>query len=53
MEKTLDRLEACIDDYDTPIPFNQLTSALGTLYDKRYRNGNTDDGTAKVKINIE
>ena len=53
MEKTLDRLEACIDDYETPIPLNQLTSALGALYDRGCHSEKDEDSSIKVKINIE
>ena len=33
--KALKRLEAAIDDEGTSIPVNQLTTVIGTLYDKR------------------
>lgn len=53
MEKALDRLEACIDDYDTPIPINQLTSAFGTLYEKGCHASRDNEEKLKVDIHIE
>lgn len=35
IDKALDRLEQAIDNDEEYIPVNQLTTAIGTLYDKR------------------
>ena len=35
IDKALARLERIIDDEEESIPVNQLTTAIGTLYDKR------------------
>ena len=35
IDKALDRLERAIEDDENYIPVNQLSTAIGTLYDKR------------------
>lgn len=35
IDKALDRLERTIDNPDVSIPVNHLTTAIGTLYDKK------------------
>lgn len=51
IQKAMERLEHRLDDTETDIPVNQLTTAIGTLYDKKaLADGAT---TENVEINIK
>lgn len=52
IDKALDKLEKELDKED--IPVNQLTTVIGTLYDKRAlaKGESTDNTTFKVDINV-
>lgn len=47
--KAMDRLEREIDDEEKDIPVNQLTTAIGTLIDKKA----LVDGTATEHVSVE
>ena len=47
--KALSRLEREIDDEEKDIPINQLTTAIGTLFDKRA----LADGAATENVSVE
>ena len=50
--KALNRLERDIDDEDKDIPVNQLTTVIGTLFDKRAlaEGTSTDNVTVSIKL---
>lgn len=49
INKALARLENELDNYDKDIPINQLTTAIGTLFDKRA----LFDGEATERMSVE
>ena len=49
INKALTRLENELDNYDKDIPINQLTTAIGTLFDKRA----LVDGEATERMSVE
>ena len=49
INKALRRLENELDNYDKDIPINQLTTAIGTLFDKRA----LVDGEATERMSVE
>ena len=51
IDKALKRLEQAIEDEENYIPVNQLTTAIGTLYDKRALA--KGESTSNTKIVIE
>lgn len=52
IDKALKRLESSIDDEDTAIPINHLTTAIGTLYDKRALAQGENTGKIEVEIKL-
>jgi len=51
IEKAMNRLEKQIEDNDTPIPANQLSTVIGILYDKQaLASGNP---TSNTSVTIE
>lgn len=48
IDKALNRLEKALDDNEEKIPVNNLTTVIGTLYDKR----NLAEGKATVNTDI-
>jgi len=51
IDKAMNRLEKQIEDTDTPIPANQLSTVIGTLYDKQaLASGNP---TSNTSVTIE
>lgn len=51
IKKALDRLERSIDDEEKDIPINHLTTAIGTLYDKKALADG--DATENVKVEVK
>ncbi len=51
INKALERLERELDDTEKDIPINHLTTAIGTLYDKRALC--EGDATGKITVDIK
>lgn len=52
IDKALNRLENALDDKDEKIPVNNLSTVIGTLYDKRNLAEGKSTENTKLDINI-
>lgn len=52
IDKALNRLEKALDDKDEKIPVNNLSTVIGTLYDKRNLAEGKSTENTKLDINI-
>jgi len=52
INKALNRLEKSLDDKETSIPVNNLSTVIGTLYDKRALAKGEPTSNEKLTINI-
>lgn len=52
INKALDRLERSIDDEEKDIPINHLTTAIGTLFDKKALSEGNSTENVKVEVKL-
>lgn len=53
INKALDRLEEVLDDKNEKIPINNLSTTIGTLYDKRALSKGESTGNTKFTVDIK
>ena len=53
IKKALNRLETDLDDVEKVIPINHLTTAIGTLYDKRALAKGESTQNENIEVNIK